>query len=383
MAGSYKLQDDYIIGGGASTVLTPNFQLKEFTHPDGTIHVHRELVAGLQIMRDNLGEPIRIINLADPTLNSVATAGLGITVAAADPESMQRAVDKLVRQGYFTVGKRLGTDFYLEIPDPNRLPAIAAKSAFDCGMQVTAAFETRGDPYLQVTGNFDGAGLSFGPIQCNLGSGTLQELFRRMRGENERLLQDCFITTEEYRTFWKILDGSRKQAVLWADQLSTGSGKQGFSQPWKSHLEAVGQKPLFRKVMLRYAYDKYGKLLMSTLAFLKGVSPIEITNLRCLTALYDMGVQQGSLNKAYTSIQKRVTAEQPSEEFTLTRIAVEERANKASPKWRADCLSRRLSILERRPVAVTIEGQRARRSNSKTYLLRNSPVKGLEKYLVG
>ena len=34
--------------------------------------------------------------------------------------------------------------------------------------------------------------------------------------------------------------------------------------------------------MLRYAYDKYGKLLMSALAFLRGVSPVAITNLRCL-----------------------------------------------------------------------------------------------------
>jgi len=234
-----------------------------------------------------------------------------------------------------------------------------------------------------VTGNFDGAGLSFGPIQCNLGSGTLQDLFRHMRGENERLLQSCFQNMEDYRTFWKILDGSRKQAVAWADKLSTGSRKQNFSQPWKSYLQAVGQEPLFRQVMLRYAYDKYGKLLMAALAFLSGVSRVKITNLRCLAALYDMGVQQGSLKKAYAAIRQRVAREQPTDQFTLTRITVEERAKKASHQWRADCLSRRLSILERKSVSVTLEGKQARRSNPKSYLLRNSKVKGLERYLVG
>ncbi len=381
MAESIKLQDDFIIGGKANSILTPNFRLKEFAHTDGTIHVHRELVAGLQIMRDNLGEPIKIINSAATSPHSVIADGLGVWVTSANPDSMQREVNRLVRQGYFSVGNRKGEIFRLEIPDPDKLPPIAAKTAFDCGMQVTAAFETRGDPYLQVTGNFDGAGLSFGPIQCNLGSGTLQELFRRMRGENEQLLRGCFVVAEDYNTFWKILDGSRKQAVQWADLLSTGSGKQGFSQPWKSYLQQVGRQPLFRKVMLRYAYDKYGKLLMSALSFLSGVSPINITNLRCLSALYDMGVQQGSLKKAYASIRQRVAREHPFDEFALTRIAVEERANKASPQWRADCLSRRLSILERRPVSVTIEGKSARRSNPRSYLLRDSKVRGLERYL--
>jgi len=383
MANSYKLQDDFIVGGKANSILTPNFRLKEFARQDGTILVHRELVAGLQIMRDTLGEPIKIINLAASSPHSAITAGLGVRVASSNPDSMQREINRLVRQGYFSIGNRNGEIFHLEIPDPDQLPPITAKTAFDCGMQVTAAFETRGDPYLQVTGNFDGAGLSFGPIQCNFGSGTLQELFRRMRGENEHLLQGCFVTIEDYNTFWKILDGSRKKAVQWADTLSIGSGKQGFSQPWRSYLKAVGRQPLFRKVMLRYAYDKYGKLLMSTLAFLKGVSPLDITNLRCLSALYDMGVQQGSLKKAYAPIRQRVAREHPSDEFALTYIAVEERANKASPRWRADCLSRRLSILERRPVSVTLEGQRARRSNLRTYLLRNSRVKGLERYLAG
>ena len=135
--------------------------------------------------------------------------------------------------------------------------------------------------------------------------------------------------------------------------------------------------------MLRYAYDKYGKLLMSALAFLNGLSPIKITNLRCLAALYDMGVQQGSLQKAYNAIRRRVTREQPTDEFALTRIVVEERAKTALPRWRADCMSRRLCILERQPVSIRLDGQTSRRINGSSYLLRNSPVKGLEKYLAG
>jgi hypothetical protein len=379
MSGNYQLQDNYITGGAENSRLTPNFRLKEFLLPDGSIYIHRELVAGLQILRDQLGAAVKIVQPNPPGHKR----GLGLVIVSANLDALNKQARVLSRQGYFSQCRTETDSLYLEIPDPGHMPPISAKTAFGCGVQVTAAFETSGDPYLQVTGNFDGAGLSFGPIQCNLGSGTLQELFRHMRGENEQLLQHCFEDQEDYRTFWQILDGSRKQAVAWADQISTGNRKQGFSQPWKSYLQCVGQEPLFRQVMLRYAYDKYGKLLMAALAFLSGVSRVRITNLRCLAALYDMGVQQGSLKKAYTGIRQRVAMEQPADQFALTRITVEERAKKASAKWRADCLSRRLSILERRPVSVTLEGNRARRSNPKVYLLRNSKVKGLERYLVG
>jgi hypothetical protein len=82
-------------------------------------------------------------------------------------------------------------------------------------------------------------------------------------------------------------------------------------------------------------------------------------------------------------IIKRVQAEQPQDQFALTRIMVEERAKTASPRWRADCLSRRLSILERQPVSISMDGQQSRRSNPCSYLLRNSPVRSLENYLAG
>ena len=105
--------------------------------------------------------------------------------------------------------------------------------------------------------------------------------------------------------------------------------------------------------------------------------------MRCLAALYDMCVQQGSLNKAADEIRTRVFNEMPADEVALTRIVVEERAKKASPRWRADCLSRRLSILERQPVTVSMDGQRSKRSNPGYYLLRNSPIKDLDDYLEG
>ena len=384
MAGTVKYENDFIVEGNANTRLSANFKVKEFLDRNGKLHVHRELVAGLQILRNRFRSGIDIISRKAPASMRQGPAGLGVTIKSDDISTLEKAAKKLKAEGYFSRVEPHSSGLYLEIPAPDAMPAINPETAFDCGMQVTAAFETSGDPYQQVTGNFDGAGLSYGPIQCNLLSGTLQELFRRFRGEDEGRLNACFDNNEaDYKAFWKMLDGSRKKAVAWGDARSTGSGKHGFKQPWKGYLQAVGREPVFRHVMLVYAYDKYGKRVLSALSFLRGISPVRITGLRCLAALYDMCVQQGSLNKAADEIRTRVFNEMPADEVALTRIVVEERAKKASPRWRADCLSRRLSILEREPVQVAMDGHRSKRSNPGYYLLRNSPIKNLDDYLTG
>ena len=126
----------------------------------------------------------------------------------------------------------------------------------------------------------------------------------------------------------------------------------------------------------------YGRRLIVALAWLQGLVPIRIDNFRCLSALYDLCVQQGSLDKAHAAIRRRVEREQPRDQFALTRIAVEERGRKARPEYRADCISRRLAILEREPVRVRESGQSAQRSNPMLYLVRNTDVSNVERYLL-
>jgi hypothetical protein len=43
-------------------------------------------------------------------------------------------------------------------------------------MEITADFETTGDPWTSVSGDFDGMGISCGPMQWNFGQGSLQPL---------------------------------------------------------------------------------------------------------------------------------------------------------------------------------------------------------------
>jgi hypothetical protein len=380
MASGLKYDDDYLIGGPARARVTPNFQLSEYARADGTVRVHRELLAAVQRVREELGTGVSIAGV-------VPRGGLGAGIEgrfgwlkAADPAALADAARRVARDGWLARVEPRGEQVYVEMYDPSKLPALAAERALDLAIAVTAAFETSGDPYLQVTGNFDGAGLSFGPLQVNLGTGTLQALFRRFAARDEATLRACFgALWDEWQRMLRL--PSRAAQVRWADALSRGPRKAAFDPAWTKALQAVGRQPVFRAEWLRYAYDTYGRKLVVALAWLKGVRPIPIRNFRCLAALYDLCVQQGSLDKAHAAIRRRIERENPQDEFALTRIAVEERGRTANAQWRADCISRRLCILEREPVRVIESGQSAQRDNPQLHLLRNARVHQRERWL--
>lgn len=380
MASGLKYVHDYLIGGPARARVTPNFQLSEYARADGTVRVHRELLSAVQRVRDELGAGVSIAGVAPLGGLGAGLDGRFVWLNAADPAALADAARRVLRDGWLARVESRGERVYVEMHDPDRLPPLPAERALDLAIAVTAAFETSGDPYLQVTGNFDGAGLSFGPLQVNLGTGTLQELFRRFAARDEATLRACFGGLwDEWRRMLRL--PSRAAQVRWADALSRGPRKAGFDPAWTKALQAVGRQPVFRAEWLRYAYDTYGRKLVVALAWLKGVRPIPIRNFRCLAALYDLCVQQGSLDKAHAAIRRRIERENPQDEFALTRIAVEERGRTASAQWRADCISRRLCILEREPVKVIESGQSAQRDNPQLYLLRNAPVHQMERWL--
>ena len=381
MAKGLKFQDDYLVGGPARAAVTPNFTLSEYAGADGKVRVHRELVAAVQGVRNALGAPLSITGVAPAGNLGQGLEGRFVWLKADDMAALEKAARQRLAEGDLAQVQRQGQQLYVEMPDPARLPALAAEKALDRAIAVTAGFETSGDSYLQVTGNFDGAGLSFGPLQVNFKTGTLQELFRRFLARDELRLRAAFGPLwGEWQRVLRL--PARTQQIAWADALSRGPRKADFDPRWKAALQAVGREAAFREEMLRYAYDTYGRKLVVALSWLRGLTPLRIGNFRCLAALYDLCVQQGSLDKAHDAIRRRVQREQPRDEFHLTRIAVEERGRTASPEWRADCISRRLCILEREPVSVAESGQNAQRDNPNLYLLRNAPVNQIERYLL-
>lgn len=369
---------DFIVGGSQNPKLSPNFRLNEFERQNGTIKVHRELVSALQILRDRFGSSLSIKSMRQRNQLGAGSVGLFAWISAADIEQLTNLAEEFRREGYFQQVEWDGDLVYVNIGNPNALRPISAADALQTAVQVTAGFETSGDPFQQVTGNFDGAGLSFGPSQVNFGTGTLVPLFRKFQRADARALRACFAIDRHYAEWQSILTAPRGEQIAWADAHSTGLKKGGFKGPWRGYLQAVGRVATFRQIMTDHAIEKYGRKLARALRWLHDEVPIVIDDLRCICALYDLCTQQGSLDKAHQEIRNQIAAEAPDDQFELVRVAVFERGKKASFAWRADCVSRRFGILNRQKTSVTIDGIRAYRRNLNFYLLRNVTIRNPE-----
>ena len=379
MAKGLRYDGEFIVGGRATTRVTPNFRLSEFQSRGGALRVNRELVASLQSLRDGYGRAISVKSMGRRQGFEVAAPGMFAWLGAASIEQLLASASELVESGEFAVAQIHDGQVYVEVP--SQLPPMVAAGAFEMGMRLTAAYETSGDPYLQVTGNFDGAGLSFGPIQVNFGTGTLSDLMQRFHALDAAALEKCFQRPDHYHEWQRVVHSSRREQIAWADGLSRGRNKHRIAEPWNRYLQNVGQVQAFRDETVRYAYDVYGRKLVIQLAWLKGLSAIRIDHFACLSALYDCCVQQGGLEKAQAEIRRRVERENPQTQHELVHIAVEERGRRASRRWRADCISRRLGILYRDPVRITESGFTAYRDNPRMYLVRNATVRAVEQYL--
>ena len=355
----------FVVGGDDNRRLTPNFRLKEFRSPTGTVRVHRELVSALQMLRERHGKSLAI--------RSTDADGLGARVSADSAADLLRAADSVRDHRLFKDVTQEGDLLHVTIPDPDDLPDIELEQALESAFSVTSSFETSGDRFQQITGNFDGAGLSFGPAQWNFKSGTLVPLFRAFEQKDAGALRQCFSDPIDYEEWDHLLDRAVSEHIAWANDISTGRGKQEVVEPWRSYFQAVGRVRPFRAIMVEQALRTYGARVLESVTYLQRLVPaIQIDHLRCVCSLYDLVIQQGGLDKAHGEIEARIRREPPRNQFELVRIAVEERGRTAAPEWRADCVSRRVGILN--GVPETVDGHQ--RANLSFFLLRDVRIRG-------
>jgi hypothetical protein len=362
----------FVVGGDGNRRLTPSFRLKEFRKPDGTVRVHRELVSGLQLLRDRFGRSIAV-RRTEPD-------GLGAVVSGEPMAQLRDTANRFNAQGLFASVGSHSDGVAVRIPPIAQLSSIDLDQALETAFSVTSAFETAGDKFQQVTGNFDGAGMSFGPAQVNFGTGTLVPLFRKFQSADEAALRTCFSDADDYDDWLRVMALPAASQVAWANSVTTGRGGHDIVEPWKGYFQAVGRVGRFREIMVETILHDYGARTARAINALQRLRPdIKIDHLRCICSLYDLVVQQGSLDKAWSTIEARVTRENPQNQFELTHIAVEERGRRAAQQWQADAISRRLGILKGVPETVD-DRQRA---NINFYMLRDVHVRSTADLLSG
>ena len=196
----------------------------------------------------------------------------------------------------------------------------------DKALRLVASYEGGWDA---VAGNFDGQILSWGPLQFNLGQGTLYYVLRN--------IPTSVLEAHLGREFVEALQGgiyALKNFVL----QSVVRGKDVLPE-WRRRFQALARTP------------------EATEAFLSGAEPYFYRAERLLGATewitergyvlaFDTAVQNGAPRKDHLNEYERRLrdAGYPSEEWKRLKIWAYVVADLANPRWRNDVLSRKLTI---------------------------------------
>lgn len=180
--------------------------------------------------------------------------------------------------------------------------------AFQTAFNLTAFFETDGNPYSAPSGNFDGQGISWGPRQNCLGQGSLQPVLRRMVTEQETLVSNTFGPL--YDDLKSILaepttKTQTDMAIKLANVLSTGSKPRWNLKPeWQAAFAELGKSPAIQAIFVEEA--KGSRPAVDDLA--QWIAKGSVVTVRMYCLAYDIVTQNGGVGSA---LRMALTAGRP------------------------------------------------------------------------
>lgn len=166
------------------------------------------------------------------------------------------------------------------------------KPLFERVLELTGWLETaRFSPacYGVSVGNFDGAGMSFGIVQFNLLSRTLQPLLGQMLADYPELVAFCFgELLPELNDM--LATKSTKYQIKWANQRTVKGG--ALLSMWRDSFRKLGLMPQCIVLQKEMAREKYYSPAV------KLCHEYELWSERGLALMFDITVQNGSINRA-------------------------------------------------------------------------------------
>ena len=168
--------------------------------------------------------------------------------------------------------------------------------ARDIARSITAWYESSSGKY--VAGNFDGAGMSIGYFQWNLGSGTLQPLLREMiyeYGDEFDKIFD-FIDPKTGKkaslVLKEILENyTTGQQVNWANSISDPNNKRKLIPAWQEAFLKLTENSNFVNIQNKHALDYYkdAEIILDWMEEL-GIKPTT----RAYALALDIAIQNGT-----------------------------------------------------------------------------------------
>jgi hypothetical protein len=191
------------------------------------------------------------------------------------------------------------------------------------------------DGYSNVTGNFDGQGLSFGALQWNLGQGTLQPILSSLITRYPDTVNAIF-GGDKLQTLQNVLATSSSEQVDWGQSISLHGGGT-IQSDWCQAFKHLGQTAQCQTVQLEAAdaYLQRAKALCDEFG---------IRTERGYALMFDIAVQNGSVSDAARTYMDQQGGTDIAEKEKLSLIA-QAVANASAAAYRNDVLARKMAIV--------------------------------------
>jgi hypothetical protein len=213
-------------------------------------------------------------------------------------------------------------------------------------VNLTIAFEQGSvspvEHFGTVSGDFDGQGLSFGILQWNLKSGSLQQLldaFRRRDNARFHLIME-----PETKVVERLIDSSCAQALSLARRVMLDADGD-VKEPWVARFRALGQEPIFQEVQIQHLLPQIQKAYSLADEF-------EFHSERAVALFFDILIQNGGI-PAMVRIQyeQDVLDGERSlgrvlDEVERMRLLANRQAEAVKPKWVDTVRARKLTIAD-------------------------------------
>lgn len=240
-------------------------------------------------------------NLGYPMPNNWTFDQIVTTVITDSTTNVSIEIDKDVVRGVDA-----GAQF-----ESNYANHISFEDAHSRALMLTAQFEGSGDGYKTIAGNGDGAGLSLGIIQFNIGKGTLQPLLSDILMSNRNLVLSI-LGEEKTILLEDMLSSSREDQLSWAISINDESGNSIIAD-WAEPLQALCETSEFQAIQNEYI-EPYKTSAIKKCDLFGGF----LTN-RAYAFMFDCSVQYG---RFYQSEADAIHAQISDDMSEIARLQV-------------------------------------------------------------
>ena len=215
-------------------------------------------------------------------------------------------------------------------------------------LALTGTFETgKGVPecFSGITGDFDGQGISYGALQWNFGTGSLQPLLRDMVQTHEAIARNIFGPHfDALAAALALGDGAQARAdlLVFARSIQHPVKYQVF-EPWRGYAKALGRTPEFQAIQVQHAHQAYERAL--------GLCEDDgLWSERGAALMFDIVTQNGSIGPVTRAqIVADVNALPDSlgadeREVQVLRLVANHRAQASNVRWIDDVRRRKSCI---------------------------------------